>query len=55
MKGFDKVIMTIIRGIMRRMKDKDGTQDGIAAAMKNSCDHSSRESIEPLVSYIRSL
>jgi len=55
MKGFDKVIMTIIRGIMRRMKDKDGTQDGMAAAMKNSYDHSSRESIEPLVSYVKSL
>jgi len=55
MKGLDKLLMSMVRGMMQRAKDKDGTQDGMADAMKNSYDHSSRESIEPLVSYVKSL
>ena len=55
MKGFDKLIMTMVRNVMRRIKDKDGNQDPMIAAMKNSYDHSSRESIEPLVNYVKSL
>lgn len=55
MKGFDKLIMTTVRDVMRRIKEKDGNQDPMIAAMKNSYDHSSRESIEPLVNYVKSL
>ena len=55
MKGLDKLLITMVRGIMSMMKDKDGKQNEMVSAMKNSYDHSSRESIEPLVSYVRSL
>lgn len=55
MKGLDKLLMTMVKGIMGRMKDKDGTQNEMVAAMKNSYDHSSRASIEPLVSFIKTL
>lgn len=55
MKGMDRLIMTMVRGVMRRMKDKDGMQNEMIAAMKNSYDHSSRESIEPLVSQVKAL
>lgn len=55
MKGFDKLLITMVRGVMGMMKDKDGTPNEMVSAMKNSYDHSSRESIEPLVSYVRSL
>ncbi len=55
MKGFDRVIMTMVRNVMRRTKDKDGTRDDMISAMKNSYDHSSRESIEPLVNDVRAL
>lgn len=55
MKGLDKLMLSMARVLLSRMKDKDGTQNEMVAAMKNSYDHSSRESIEPLVSYVRSL
>jgi len=55
MKGFDKLILTTFRNVMRRIKDKDGDQHAMLAAMKNSYDHSSRESIKPLVNYVKSL
>lgn len=55
MKGFDKLIMTMVSGMMRRMKDKNRSQNEMVSAMKNSYDHSSRDSIEPLVTYVRSL
>lgn len=55
MKGFDKVIMNLVKGIMSRVKDKDGTTDEMVLAMRNSYDYSSKESTEPLVSYVRTL
>jgi menaquinone-dependent protoporphyrinogen IX oxidase len=55
MKGFDKLVMSMVKGVVRRIKDKDGTQDAMLAAMKNSYDHSSREYIDPLVEYVKSL
>lgn len=55
MKGVDKLVMNMVRGIMRKMKDKDGTQNEMIGAMKNSYDHSSREFIESLVSYVKAL
>ena len=55
MKGFDKLLITMYRGMMRMMKDKDGTQNEMVSAMKNSYDHSSRGSIEPLVSFVKTL
>lgn len=55
MKGMDRLLMNMVRGMMRRTKDKDGIQNEMTAAMKNSYDHSSREFVEPLVSYVKTL
>jgi menaquinone-dependent protoporphyrinogen IX oxidase len=52
MKGVDKLIMSVVRMIMRGMKEKEGS-DQMVQAMKNSYDYSSRGYIEPLISYVR--
>ncbi|NLC14294.1 MAG: hypothetical protein GX768_09675 [Chloroflexi bacterium] len=51
----DRLLMNMVRGMMRRTKDKDGIQNEMTAAMKNSYNHSSREFVEPLVSYVKTL
>jgi len=54
MHGMDKIIMSIAKAMLSRVKDQNGTAGETLAAMKNSYDHSSREFIEPLTSYVKS-
>ncbi len=54
MQGMDKIIIAIAKVMLGRVKNKDGMAREMLAAMQGSYDHSSRELIEPLISYVKS-
>ncbi len=55
MKGADKMLMNIFKFILKMSKSKSDIERGTEEAIQNSYDYSSREQIEPLLKYVKSL
>ncbi|MBU5590156.1 flavodoxin domain-containing protein [Clostridium sp. MSJ-4] len=55
MKGADKMLMGILKIMLKMSKNKSDVERGTEEAIKNSYDYSSRQQIDPLLKYVKSL